>query len=154
MIEDNTHQKSGQVLLIVVLLLATVVTVVMTVAFNSTSVSQIAKLEEDSQNALAAAEAGIEAAIKQPVGSSISLSEIEQFSDMGITGQTTVSATAKSHFVTMLLQQDEQYTFYLADYPGYDNPLTEDLDIFFVSESGGCPAIGITVVTIANDLQR
>ena len=51
----NKNEK-GQVLLITIMLLAAAVTVVMTIAFNSTTETQITKLEEDSQKALSAAE--------------------------------------------------------------------------------------------------
>lgn len=147
--------RTGQVLLIVVMLLATVVTVVMTVAFNSTSVSQITKLEEDSQNALAAAEAGIEAAIKMDAGRTVNIASIgNQFSGQGISGQAEVTTAKKPYFVTPLMQKDEQYTFYLSDYPGFANPYISGLNVYFVSESGGCPAVEITVVKADNTYER
>ena len=61
--------QKGQILLITIMLVATVLTVVLAVTFKSTSETQITKLEEQSQKALTAAEAGIEAALQQESGS-------------------------------------------------------------------------------------
>jgi len=59
------NREKGQVLLITIMLLAAAITVVMTIAFTATTETQITKLEEDSQKAMAAAEAALEAAIQQ-----------------------------------------------------------------------------------------
>lgn len=145
----NIKNRKGQVLLIAVMLLATVITVVMTVAFNSTTETQVARLEADSQKALAAAEAGIEALIKEDINASIPIESLGQFDTQGITGNAEVTAVSKPTFVTSLLQKDEQYTFYLSDYtptPPYGNPWSGSFDIYLVSEAGQCPSIEVTVV--------
>lgn len=116
------NYQKGQVLLITVMLLASVLTIVMAVTFTSRTETQIAKLEEDSKRALAAAEAGIEAALRQgtgtvPIGSG-------QLSNLtGFTGQAVVSATLSNTFTTPLLMKDQQYTFYLSLY----DPATEQI---------------------------
>ena len=51
--------KRGQILLITVMVLATIMTVVLSVSFQSVTETQTTKLEEDSQNALAASGAAI-----------------------------------------------------------------------------------------------
>jgi len=111
---NKTHQE-GQVLLITVMLLATAITIVMTVAFNTTTESQIGLLEQESQKALSAAEAGLELALKKVPGSSIILggagSNLE-----GITGQADVLSIYSPTFVSPLVQRDESYTFYLGTY--------------------------------------
>ena len=142
-------KHKGQVLLIAVMLLATVITVVMTIAFNSTTETQVIKLEEDSQKALAAAEAGIDAVIKQSVNSSVQINSLGQFNTQGITGEAQVTTVSKPTFISPLLQKDEQYTFYLSDYPTFANPPQPGdlLNLFFVSEVGQCPSIEILVVT-------
>ena len=73
------RSQQGQVLLITIMLLATVLTVVLAVTFKSTTETQLTKLEEESQKALAAAEAGVEVAIKQNVGSSVSIASLPTF---------------------------------------------------------------------------
>lgn len=154
MIGNSYSNRKGQILLIAIMLLATIVTVVMTIAFNSTTETQVAKLEEDSQKALAAAEAGIDSVIKQSVGTSVPLSSLGDFSEQGITGNAEVIAVTKSTFVSPLLQKDEQYTFYLSDYPGLTNPWSGDLDIHFLSEQGQCPAVEIMIITDTYIQQR
>lgn len=139
--------KQGQILLIAVMLLATVITVVMTIAFNATNDTKLVKLEEDSQKALAAAEAGIDAVIRQSVNSTVNINSLGQFSSQGISGNAQVSTDLKPTFVSPLLQKDEQYTFYLSDYPSFANPKTEDLNLYFVSEAGQCPSIEVTVIS-------
>lgn len=154
MIGNKFSNKKGQVLLIAVMLLATVITVVMTVAFNSTNDTKIAKLEEDSQKALAAAEAGVDAVIKQSVNSSVRIDSLGQFNTQGITGNAQVTTASKPTFVSPLLQKDEQYTFYLSNYPNFTPQGVKSLDIFFYSEAGQCPSIEITVVSNSNVLDR
>lgn len=154
--KTNVKQnKKGQILLIAVMLLATVITVVMTVAFNSTNETKIAKLEEDSQKALAAAEAGVEAVIKQSINSSpVSINSLGQFNSQGITGNAQVTSISKPTFVTPLLQKDEQYTFYLSNYPDFTPQGIDSLDIYFYSESGQCPSIEVSVITTSNSFER
>lgn len=144
---NSKQNRRGQVLLIAVMLLATVITVVMTIAFNSTTETQVIKLEEDSQKALAAAEAGIDAVIKQSVNSSVQINSLGQFNSQGITGEAQVTTVSKPTFISPLLQKDEQYTFYLSDYPTFANPQSGNLNLYFVSEVGQCPSIEILVVT-------
>jgi hypothetical protein len=144
----QAQNRSGQVLLIAVMLLATVITVVMTIAFNATTETQVARLEADSQKALAAAEAGIDAIIKQSANNStVDIGALGQFGEQNISGNAQIVGVTQSFFVTPLLQKDEQYTFYLSDYPGYGNPWNGSFDISLVSESGQCPSIEVTIIS-------
>jgi len=140
------QNRNGQVLLIAVMLLATVITVVMTIAFNATTETQVTRLEIDSQKALAAAEAGIDAMVKQPIGSSVQISSLGQFNSQGISGTAQVSSVSKTTFVTSLLRKDEQYTFYLSDYPGFAHPWTGSFDLYLGSENGECPSVEVTII--------
>lgn len=149
---NNTHIRKGQVLLIAVMLLATVITVVMTITFNSTSETKVAKLEEDSQKALAAAQAGIEAALQQ--GTSVPIASLGQFNEQGITGNAQVTSVSRPYFISPLLQKDEQYTFYLANYPALTPGWSGALNISFVSEAGQCPSLEVTVITVSGALER
>ena len=134
--------QKGQILLITIMLVATVLTVVLAVTFKSTSETQITKLEEQSQKALTAAEAGIEAALQQESGS-VSIGSLPGFSGSGFSGQASVESIRDSKFVSPLLLRDQQYTFYLADYPGFANPLSGYLAVYFQSEVE-CPALELT----------
>lgn len=149
---NNIHVRHGQVLLIAVMLLATVITVVMTITFNSTTETRVAKLEEDSQKALAAAQAGIEAALQQ--GTSVPIASLGQFNEQGITGNAQVSTITLPYFISPLLQKDEQYTFYLANYPTLSPGWSGAVNISFVSEGGQCPSLEVTVITGSGLVQR
>ncbi|MCM8787883.1 MAG: hypothetical protein NC935_07545 [Candidatus Omnitrophica bacterium] len=121
MIGNKYNKQKGQVLLITVMLLATILTVVLSLSFKSTGETQITKLEEESQKALAAAEAGIEAALKQGAIANISsLPGLESF-----TGSVNIETTKNNAFISPLLQKDEQYTFYLSQ-PGSNAPEQTD----------------------------
>jgi len=109
----NKRQKSGQVLLITVMLLATAITVVLAVSFRSTTETQTAKLEEESQKALAGAEAGIEEALRTG-SASIDISGLNV--GAGFTGTATTDTSAGPTFITPVVQKDEQYTLYLDTY--------------------------------------
>lgn len=148
MITAKNRNRKGQVLLIAVMLLATVITVVMTIAFNATTETQVARLEVDSQKALAAAEAGIDAVIKQSINTAtpIDIGALGQFSEQKISGNAKMVGVAKTYFVSPLVQKDEQYTLYLSDYPGYANPWNGSFNIYLVSENGQCPSIEVTVI--------
>ncbi len=145
--------QQGQILLITVMLLATAITVVLSVSFTSTTETQITKLEEESQKALAAAEAGIEASLKSGSGTGV-------FSSLNLPGidaassNVSFSTVQSSTFVTPLLQKDEQYTFYLANYPGLTAGYwSGNLDVYFQSEAS-CPAIELTFIKSDSSLVR
>lgn len=141
----NKKQK-GQVLLITVMLLATALTVALSVSFKSTTETQVTKLEEESQKALAAAEAGIEEALKSGTADIGSLSGLGSFSGTAQCSETSPG----QEFVTPLLQKDEQYTFYFADYDqttnSFSNYWSGGFDLYFQTESN-TPAIELTFIT-------
>ena len=140
-------RRSGQVLLIVIMLIAVVLTVVLTVTFTSRTETQLTKLEEENQKALAAAEAGIEAALK--AGASIA-----DFSGLnvpeGFSGSATVTPATGTEFVSPFLPAGQQYTFYLSDYPGYANPFTGALRVHYGTASGqDCNAIALEITIVS-----
>ncbi len=153
-------RQSGQVLLITVMLLATALTVVLAVSFRSTTDTQTAKLEEESQKALAGAEAGIEETLR--TGTALS-----NFSGLnvpsGFTGSAAVDTSVGSKFLTPLLQQDEQYTLYMSDYTqaaGFTNPVARSLTFYFGAPSGNncdsrtAAALEITEVSSTDTIKR
>ena len=148
--------NSGQVLLVTIMLLATVLTIVLAVSFKSTTETQLTRLEEESQKALAAAEAGLEVAIKQDVGSSVSIASLPSFQDSGFSGEATVGVIRDTQFVSPLLQKDQQFTFYLSDYPTYAGALNTNLTVYFMSETASCPgpAIELTFLSTSNTITR
>lgn len=154
-------QKNGQVLLLVIMLMATVITVVLSMSFQSSNDTKLAKLEEESQRALAAAEAGIEAAIKDKANVSFGTGSLSNIS--GFSGGATIASLTSEEFVTPLLQKNEQYTFYLStpggtsedpDFasltPSYTN---KNLTVCF-SSSSTQTAIEMVVLKKENQIKR
>lgn len=122
MIGDNSiKRQSGQVLLISVMLMAVLLTVVFSASFVSRTDTQISKLEEENQKALAAAEAGIEAALKS---GNIAEADFKTLNiPGGFTGSATIQTTSSNSFITPLIKKGDQYTFYLSAPGGtVDNP--------------------------------
>lgn len=140
--------KSGQVLLIAVMLLATAMTIVLSVSFKSKTDTQITKLEEESQKALAAAESAIEVALKE--GATVTLGIGSLSSITGFEGSATVESSVSKTFTTPTIQKDGSHTFYLGDYDSVTKIIGSsdgDNDITLCFESSATnPAIEITLV--------
>lgn len=112
--------KNGQALLILILFIAIVLTVVLSISFKTRVDTQLSALEQQNQQALAAAEAAIESALQQD--SDVTLGSGTLSGLTGFTGQATISTNTTNSFVTPLLQADEQYTFYLVTYTAVPSP--------------------------------
>lgn len=133
--------QKGQILLITIMLITTVLTVVLAVTFKSTTETQLTKLEEESQKALSAAEAGVELALQQ---GHIKIGELPEFLDTGITGDASIDSKIDTKFVSPLLKKDQQYTFYLADYPNFSQTYSGSIALYFQSEPDLCPSVEMT----------
>lgn len=142
--------KRGQILLITVMLLATVMTIVLSLSFKSVTETQVTKLEEESQKALAAAESAIDVALKTNntatlgPGGSLELASITGFS-----GNATIGSTTSTTFTTPSIPKDGSYTFYLGDYNSTTKAIwaSDARPITLCFESGTPnPAIEITLV--------
>ncbi|MFN4212723.1 MAG: hypothetical protein ACK4FL_02035 [Microgenomates group bacterium] len=155
-LKNKKSKNSGQVLLITIMLLATALTLVLSLSFKSTSETQITKLEEESQKALAAAEAGLEKSIRSSIGGS--------FASLGLNleginlteSNVTFETTQKNTFTTPLLQKDEAYTFYISNYDPTGNnfgPSTaQNVTVCFQGSSPN-PALEITLIK-SNSIKR
>lgn len=111
------NKQSGQVLLIVILIATVLLTVGISISQVTTQENKIARLEDDSKRALAAAEAGLEAALQKQSGEQISINSLV---GSGFTGQATVSTSQSTSHTTPVLRKDEQFTFYLTSYTPAD----------------------------------
>lgn len=141
----HKKRQEGQVLLITAMLLASVVAVVLAVTFRSNTETQITKLEEESQKALAAAEAGIEAALRTKQNVDIGTLNIS-----GFTGSATIKNSSSSNtFVSPTLEKDQQYTLYLTTYTPSTNTFSGSYAsgnlTFYFGNDGNCPALAVTV---------
>ena len=148
-------KQDGQILLIVVMLFALALTIVMSVSFKSITESQITKLEEESQKALAAAEAGIESALKS------SLTGVQSFDALGIpslegiqAGNVTIASLQSTNFVTPVIEANDTYTFYMTDYDTETGIFSGasyggNLNIYYGNNSGDCSRIALEFTFIS-----
>lgn len=128
------NKQSGQVLLITIMLLVTAVTVALSVSFSSNTETQITKLEEESQKAFAAAEAGVEVALRNsrnnPAAPPVNINTLPNLE--GFTGSASVlSDLHKTVFTSPSLAVNEQFTFYLADRDVWTNPVQDELWVYY-----------------------
>jgi len=139
--------KKGQILLITVMLLATVMTIVLSVSFKSVTDTQVTKLEEESQKALAAAESAIEVALKDNATATIGSGSLTSIT--GFSGSATIESLAETTFITSTIPKDGSYTFYLGEYhldtKAIDAPLnSQNITVCFTGITK--PAIEITLI--------
>lgn len=147
--------NNGQVLLLLVLVMGTLLIVAMTAIFQSTSSTQIGGVEQQSQVTLAAAEAAIEKALQS--------GESGTFADLGLTNlsgislensQVTINEEREYVFLTSKLEKDEQYTFYMAEYqgtyPDYFGPSYTKVPfyIYYQSDNPDCSDISLEMTVI------
>lgn len=137
--------QKGQILLIVIMAISTLLTVALSTSFKSSTETQLTKMEEESQKALSAAQSAIETALKQG-GSVTNIGTLPGLSDFQ--GSATYDTSSSNTFVSPVLQKDEQYTFYLADYNDKNNTFSNfwsgNLTICFASNN-------IEITTIRSD---
>ena len=129
----KNYQK-GQVLLIVVLIMTVVLTIGLSVATRTITNLRTTYEEESSQRAFSAAEAGIEKALQTDADNSGSF-----------TNHTTYTATIDDFAgIEFLLNngapilKDNFSDVWLSTYPGYGNPWTGSLTIYWGSASDDC----------------
>ncbi|MDO8496954.1 MAG: hypothetical protein Q7S61_00225 [bacterium] len=138
--------QKGQVLLIIVMLLATAITVVLSITFKATTDIQLSKLEEENQKALAAAEAGIEEALRTSANV-VSIGSLS-IGLAGFEGSAIITTAVSNTFVSPLLQEDQQYTFYLSNYPALDGSFSGNTSIWYGSEGTNCDSMAVEVTYI------
>lgn len=109
MIRKDT--RSGQTLLILILLTTVLVTIGLSVAQNTTQEANLTKVEEDAKKAFSAAEAALEAALQR---NSTNVSDLNFDGISSLNAQLVTDTTG--NFTTSRIQKDEQYMFYLSGY--------------------------------------
>lgn len=150
----KAHRKhkvnKSQVSLIIVMLVATVMTVVLAISFNSIVDTQSTKLEQESQKALSVAESAISVALKNkqtailgPEGSP-ELADISDFS-----GSAALTSVTSKTFTSPTIAKDTAYTFYLGNYDTATQTIgasvAENLDVCMKTGATN-PALEITLI--------
>ena len=133
-IPDTRYWVRGQILLILVMIMAIAITIVLTITFTTRTDTQLTKLEEESQKALAAAEAGIENSLK--TGVPVNVATLGTLGTNIATGSTTITATGSNTFTSPKIISGEAYTTYLGAYTAgspatYANSVANDITICF-----------------------
>ncbi len=165
MIGKKYNNQTGQALLIIVMLLATVMTIIIAVSHRAVTQTQLTKVQEESVRTLAAADSAIELGLK-----STSTGNIQTFREAGLTtlqgidldeSKIIISTNLSNQFVSPLIPKDQQYTFYLADYPGFSqNNFSGNIKLFMGSEGGGLcstrdtPALEVTLIYDTNETKK
>jgi hypothetical protein len=128
----------------------------MTISFTSRTENQVTKLQQDADKSLVAAEAGIEAAIKNQSSGSFSELSLDALKDSGIdvdSSKVTIDAAQTRKFVSPAINKDEQYTLYLTPYNGsFPNtpPFNTHVAVYYGdggSFNCGSVALELTVVS-------
>lgn len=143
------NKKTGQALLIITMLIATILTIFLSISFKSTIETQLTKLEEERQKALAAAQAGLEAALKRGVNVSIDSTLSPDFS--GFSGSAEIQTEQINEFISPEIYKDEQYTFYLVNYDSANKTLNgnstqQAINICFNQTSSNRSALEISLI--------
>ncbi len=151
--------RSGQALLLIVLLISLVVTVVIALSYRLTGETQISKTQEESVKALAAADSGADVGMQ--IASNPGTPAYQTYKQAGIQIQgideqrshISVTTIATSEFASPEVPKDEQYVFYLNNYPDFNNPYTGNLRLYFGSDGAGscsgsrsAPAVELTIL--------
>lgn len=142
-------RESGQILLILVMIMAIAITIVLTITFTTRTDTQLTKLEEESQKALAAAQAGIESSLK----SNTAINNLETMGGLGsniTTGSTSITTTDEDIFTSPNIVSGEAYTVYLGAYtPGspatYGPSSGKDITICF-GDTTSQPSLDISLL--------
>lgn len=121
----NRHTaQSGQALLIAILIASVLLTIGLSLTSTTIQETRIAKLQEDSSRARAAAEAGIDYVLDQEPEGQVLLENILPIND-DITGFAEITLEASDTFITPLLGKDAQYTMYLTEYNATTHEVTD-----------------------------
>lgn len=158
MLKKNRTQ-SGQVLLIIILISTVLLTIGLSLSQISVEEGRIAKLEEEKKKAFAAAEAGLDAAIKLNPGQSLEITTLN-LPDIQ-SGTASVSSAQSTKFTTPTISKDEQYTLYMSKYisgvplptPAPGDYFNGDLT-FYLGSGPSCPVLELTLISNTNVATR
>ncbi len=162
-IRSRYNPQSGQVLLVLVLLIALVITVLTALSYRLSTETKTTKAQEENVKVLAAADSGIEKGISiinnpsgQVVGQfSYSDAVIGLTNLPGIDAQRSkliITDSVSNEFVSPEVPQDDQYTFYVGNYPTFTSSYTGRLIFYYGSDGvGSCatrntPALEVSII--------
>ncbi len=128
------NYQRGQILLIVVLVMTIVLTVGLSIASRTISDLRTGSEQESSQRAFSAAEAGIEKTLQESNGASGTFSNNASFQ----TSIATVSGVEVFLNDGVTVLKDNVADLWLSQYPGYLNPWSGTVTIYWGNSSDTC----------------
>lgn len=155
----SIENQSGQVLLIVVLVMVVALTVGLSVVSRTIIDLQTAKEEESSARAFSAAEAGVERALK----SGVDINSPSVGSDTNTSYTANVTAIAGSQVAINggnFVPKDEGVDIWLSDYPTFANPSSGNFfSVYFGAPTDSCStnpenAPALEVIVLSGDIAQ
>ena len=147
--------QSGQILLILVMIIAIAITIVLTISFATRTDTQVTKLEEDSQKALVAAQAGIEKSLKD--NATINIATLGPIGTIISTGSASISIAGANIFTSPKIVSGEAYTAYLGTYTAGSPPTYAASDNSAVTicfgDTSSRPALDIAILKSSSVLR-
>lgn len=153
------NHKAGQSLLVLVMVIAVLMTIVASASYRLTVETQSTKLQEESIRALAAADSGIERGLK--LANNAGASSVQTFANMNLQlagvdstkSRVLITQVSSTSFVSQDVVKDEQYVFYLTNYPDFTTFYNGTISMYFGSNSVSCtasprtaPALELTLI--------
>ena len=128
--------ESGQVLLLLVMVMGTLLIVAMTAIFQSSSQTQISGINQTAQKTLAAAEAGLEVGLVSTGSGTFAELGINNLQDIDLNASAVqIAELREPDYVTPRVEEDQQYTFYLSEYPDLDSPYGGQFYVTYQSQN-------------------
>lgn len=113
----QSRTESGQVLLLLIMVMGTLLIVAMTAIFQGTTDTQISGINQTSQRTLSAAEAGLESALLNGEEGTFAELGLTSLSGIDLAGSAVrIEEKREDLFTIPKLDPDSQYTFYLSEY--------------------------------------
>lgn len=158
---NKYNSQKGQVLLLIVMMIAVVSTVVLTLSFRTQSDTQFTQLKTESNRTREAAEASIEVGFTLPDTDSIRQLNDPQLNLTNLQGvdlrrsRILISNNESAReFISPLLQRDDMFTFYVAPVSTItpfvfgQTVFNSPLDIYYGSENGTVTVCNNTTLEI------
>lgn len=128
------YNQQGQVLLFMMLVMSVVLTVGLSIATQAITNIRTSAEEKNSEQAFSAAEAGLEQSLQNtnPISGSL---------PNNATYQTNVITVAGTEFLLnggSVVPKDDAADVWLSSYPGYKNPLTGNVTIYWGNTTDTC----------------
>lgn len=153
---SGNKSSEGQVLLLLIMVMGTLLIVAMTAIFQGTTQTQIGGINQISQSTLAAAEAGLEKALQANQSGTFKELGLSNLSGINLEASTVEIREQRSEtFNTAKLEQDEQYTFYLSDYspiyPYFGTPYAVDFRVYYESPAQTCEDVSLEFTVVYDE---